>query len=132
MKRTLLVLVAGVVLGAAGLTGLAAGQENMPGASTVARVFMINRSQAEAIPVNVHSSGDVLPVTVMNAPPATLAPNAVVGARRVPQAWEYQQLRIGANEDAAAALNAAGTQGWEAIATTPAGAVAIWTLKRPR
>lgn len=133
MKRIVLVLAASVALGAAaGLTALAAAQQNVPGYPTIARTLVINRSAAESIPVTLRSAGDVLPVTVMGAPALTLAPATIVGVREVRQTWEYRQVRVGVNDDALPALNAAGTDGWEAVGSSSAGTVTVWTMKRPR
>jgi hypothetical protein len=117
----------GVVVGSAVMA-----QDNQPGRPSVARVLVSNRARSEAIPVMIQG-GDVQPVTVMGTPMVGLVPNTSVASRAVRQAWEYTHLPVNAGIDPTAALNAAGTEGWEAVGfvTIPGGNSAI-LLKRPR
>ena len=135
MKRW---MVGGLMAGAAALSiaGVVVAQqvpENEPGMPTVARTLVLNRSAAEAIPVVIHAGLDVQPVSVLGVPTVSLAPDSTVATRTSRQLWEYRRLVLPADEDPTSALNAAGAEGWEAVAVTtagPAGSTAI--LKRPR
>ncbi len=94
-----------------------------PGEMTQARVWVENRSRAEAVPVLIQN--DAVPVRVDPANPLIAA--------RARQAWEYRSVPLPADADPARALERAGTEGWEAVAVLPSsngGATAL--LKRPR
>src|SRR5262245_44444187 len=103
-----------------------------PGYPTIGEVFVLNRDRADALPVKIQSTGDVVPVTFASEPTVNVSPKAVVATRIVRQAWEYRQLVLKTAEDPTAALNAAGNDGWEAVGATASGTVVSWTLKRPR
>lgn len=112
---------------------LVAGQTpNQPGQPTLARVHILNRDRAEAVPVKVQNTGDSLPVVVVGEPTVSLAASAVVAARATRQVWEYRRIVVGAGEDPTAALNTAGAEGWEAVGGMAAGTTAMWLLKRPK
>jgi hypothetical protein len=69
------------------------------------------------------------------APGATvqLAGTPTVQARATRQTWEYRQITIVAGQDATAALNTAGNDGWETTGITlPASGATAVILKRPR
>ena len=108
-------------------------QDNAPGRPSVARVLVSNRARSEAIPVTIQG-GDVMPVSVMGTPTVVFAPNASVASRAVRQAWDYQPLPLNTGVDPTAALNAAGTEGWEAVGvvTIPGTGNSAILLKRPR
>jgi hypothetical protein len=99
-----------------------------PGQPTQARVLIENRERGEAVPVSIQAvASDVAPLRV------ELGPRTIVDARFVAQQWEYQVLAIPAGSDATAALNAAGTNGWETtglMLSAPQGAAVV--MKRPR
>jgi hypothetical protein len=125
------VLAAGAL--AVALPLLVAGQTpNQPGQPTLARVHILNRDRAEAVPVKVQNTGDSLPVVLVGEPTVSLAASAVVATRSARQVWEYRRIVVGAGDDPTAALNAAGTEGWEAVSGLAAGTGATWLLKRPR
>jgi hypothetical protein len=133
MNRLLVIL---TVLLAAGVAGAwpapLAGQQNQPGLPTLAKVHILNRERAEAVPVRVMGSADVLPISVVGEPTVNLSPAAVIGTRSARQLWEYRRLSVSAAQDATAALNGAGNEGWEAVGMVTVGENAIWTLKRPK
>jgi len=109
---SLVVLTAGVLLAAGGQ-----GQER-PGLVGQARVFVENHlGRNEAVPI------------VLEA----VAPQAVIQTKLTRQAWEYRSVRTAPAQDPAAALAAAGADGWEAVTAQPseAGGLLI-VLKRPR
>ena len=134
MRR--LLLVAALLVSASLSSASPAAQapvRNEPGMPTIGRIFVLNKERGEAIPVNVQSAGDVIPVTVMGAPAVTLAANTALGARTLRQAWEYRQLSLPIAADPTEALNAAGAEGWEAVGAASGGASrTTWILKRPR
>jgi hypothetical protein len=131
MRRTLsYVVVAAVAFASAAALPDASAQEGTltPGQPTQARVLIENRDRDEAVPVSLQAvASDVAPIRV------ELGPRTIVDARVVAQQWEYQVLAIPAGSDATAALNAAGTNGWETtglmLSTSQGNAV---VMKRPR
>ena len=129
--RSAMVL-AGVVTAGIG-SAVVLAQDNLPGRPSIARMFVLNRERAEAIPVTLQG-GDVQPVAVIGMPVVTFAPNAAVGARATRQPWEYQSIQLRAGSDPTAALNAHGMEGWEAVGvvTIPGTTNSAILLKRPR
>lgn len=133
----------GVLAGSAAL--LAARQQASPGMSP-ARFWINNRTREEAIPVsiaNVDPGAPPVPVVVnglalvdfTDRAKATLydvhvRPQTVELAH---QRWEYRELAFAPGDDRVAALNRAGTDGWEATGMTaqPDGRSTV-LLKRPR
>jgi hypothetical protein len=110
-----------------------AAQENQPGRPTVARMYVLNRSRSEAIPVVISNTGEPVPVVLAGDATVSLGPNTVVGERALRQVWDYRQITISSGADAATALNAAGAEGWEAVsAASTAGSGTVVLLKRPR
>lgn len=106
---------------------------NQPGMPTIARMVVVNQGRPEAIPVAIHASEDVLPVAVISAPALTLAAGATTGTRVVRQAWEYRHVQFKSGEDLGAGLAQAGTDGWEAVGMSSAGAGGMQVLlKRPK
>ena len=131
MKRTPFILVglAGVVLASALLW---AQQENMPGAQTQAKVYVLNSAVADAVGVRIRDASVTLPVAVTGTANVALPPNAVVATREIRQGWEYRQLPA-TGPDVVEQLNKAGTEGWEAVGTLPGAANSVTVLlKRPR
>ena len=105
---------------------------NQPGQATTARVQIINRGPTEALPVIVHSGGDVQPVAVISLPAVSFAANAAVATQTLRQNWEYRIVTAKTADELTAALNRAGAEAWEAIGVaTPAGSFQA-VLKRPR
>ena len=72
----------------------AAPPPNRPGLPTVGRMVITNQGRAEAIPVTVHGGTDAIPVAVISAPVANLAPDATLNTRRLRQVWEYRSVAI--------------------------------------
>jgi hypothetical protein len=125
------VLVAAVGSSAALLAGQSAPVPNVPGMPTLARMLVINGA-SEPVPVVVADGGRVQPVTVIGTPSVLMAPDSVVTTRQGRQGWEYRVVPMPSAEDAAA-LNAAGLEGWEAVGVTNAAAGGSQVLlKRPR
>jgi hypothetical protein len=126
----------GVLVTAGGmmLAPVRAGQDR-PGQIGQARVFIENTGKNQAVPVALQEAAIATPlnVQVVGTPTVAFAPSAVVQARVVRQAWEYRTVRIPAGQDAAAALSAAGADGWEAVGVQSADAAGMLVvLKRPR
>lgn len=100
-------------------------QENEPGKTTQARVWVMNRGAMEAIPIHlVDQVGD----------PVRVAVQGTAQTRAARQNWEYRQVRIGAGQDPTGDFNISGADGWEVVgffaASQPGVTIAI--LKRPR
>ncbi len=125
------VAVVPAVLAAAALTARAQVTTSRPGVMTQAQVWVQNRGAGEAVPVAL-AAPDVLPVRVVGSTGLTLAPGTVVPTARARQQWEYETVRIAADQDAAEVLRPAGLQGWEAvaIASTDQGGT-TFLMKRP-
>ncbi|HEY7474538.1 MAG TPA: hypothetical protein VH679_05965 [Vicinamibacterales bacterium] len=109
---------------------------NEPGRPTQARVYVLNRDRADAIPVTVQGVGatDPLRVTFTGNPAVTLSDTSMVQTKAVRQNWEYRQITMRAADDPTPQLNTAGAEGWEALGpavTLPNGDVRF-VLKRPR
>ncbi len=137
MKRGM--LAGGLALAVVALASAAvlAGREqaqapNVPGMPTIARTVVVNGA-AEAVPVVLAAPGQVQPVTLVEIPSVALVEGSVVISRAGRQGWEYRSIAVDAGQDPAAALTAAGIEGWEAVGVTaaPAGASRV-LLKRPR
>ncbi|HYN07663.1 MAG TPA: hypothetical protein VES67_09755 [Vicinamibacterales bacterium] len=109
---------------------------NEPGRATQARVYVINRDRADAIPVTLQgvASTDPLRVTWSGTPAVTLSETSTVPTRVVRQNWEYRTITLRATEDPTPALNTAGAEGWEALgpALLLQNGDVRWMLKRPR
>jgi hypothetical protein len=105
---------------------------NVPGMPTQARTLVVN-SASDPVPVVVASGGQVQPVTVVGTPSVLVTAESAITTRQGRQVWEYRAVLVPAGQDPAAALNAAGTEGWEAVGVTNAAAGASQVLlKRPR
>jgi hypothetical protein len=114
---------------------LAAPGQTYPGQPTRANVWIENRSKSEAVPVVIQNGeGDApLRVQLIGLPTVALSPATVVQSRAIRQTWEYKEVTAPSVQRAIVALNAAGLEGWEPIASpvpTPDGM--SWLLKRPR
>jgi hypothetical protein len=141
MKRTVIVwtVLAWAVASGGGRTSAAdqVGQAgNDPGRATQARVYVLNRDRADAIPVTIQAvaSTEPLRVALAGTPSFTLTETTVVNARAARQNWEYRQVQLLATADPTPALNGAGADGWEL--TGPPVVLASgdmrFILKRPR
>ena len=112
MRTALAGAALGIVITAGGLmlaTPVRAGQDR-PGQIGQARVFVENTGRDQAVPVALQDAmmSTPLNVQVTGTPTVAFAPNAVVQARVIRQAWEYRTARVVSGQDVAAALSAAG------------------------
>jgi hypothetical protein len=114
---------------------VAAPQTTMtPGQMTQAHVWIQNRGNDEAVPVDLRdiNAKEPLRVEVINADvrhPTTQA----IPVRVVRPAWDYTTITVTADQDVARVLNARGAEGWETTGITlaaPQGSTFV--LKRPR
>ena len=108
-----------------------------PGQATQARVWIQNRTIAEAVPVTVHNGADASPLRVQITGTPTVAiqrdVDNVMRTRGARQAWEYRAITVAPGQDPVAALNGAGADGWEATGmTTTARDATIVVMKRPK
>jgi hypothetical protein len=94
----------------------AAPQTAYPGQMTQARVWIQNKGDGEAVPVDLRDVNVAVPlrVQVVNADPghATMPP---VQVRLTRPAWEYSSLVVPEREDVVRALTARGAEGWEVV-----------------
>jgi hypothetical protein len=126
-------------LGSGGRTAIAEQQAVQvppdPGRPTQAKVYIINRDRADAVPVTIQAvaAKEAVRVSVSGTPTVELS-NTPVNVRRARQVWEYRQITAPANVDPTPALNTAGGEGWELVGTpvTLANGDARFLLKRPR
>ena len=106
--------VAAVVMSASART--AAPQTAYPGQMTQARVWIQNKGDGEAVPVDLRDVNVAAPlrVQVVNADPAhaTMPPVQVRLTRPV---WEYSSVVVPEREDVVRALIARGAEGWEVV-----------------
>jgi hypothetical protein len=109
---------------------------NDPGRATQARVYVLNRDRADAIPVTIQAvaSTEPLRVALAGTPSFTLTETTVVNARASRQNWEYRHLQLPGSADPTPALNSAGGEGWELIGppVVLASGDLRFILKRPR
>jgi hypothetical protein len=141
MRRTAIVWAA-ISCAALSGGGRAAAQQtvqvpNEPGKPTQARVYVVNRDRAEAIPVTLYAgvgANEAMRVIWAGSPTVTLNDAAPVPTRAARQNWEYRQIMVRATEDPTPALNTAGGEGWEALGpgVPLAGGDVRYVLKRPR
>ena len=121
----------------AGSTRRAAPDQSRPGEMTEAKVWIQNRSRAEAIPVDLREVNLDTPLRVQVANGETNPHSVrVAGPIRVQllkQEWDYDTLVIAVGTSPVQALKSPGLAGWETtgIAWT-AGEQTTLLLKRPR
>ena len=109
---------------------------NDPGRATQARVYILNRELADAIPVTLQAvaSTEPLRVAVAGTPTVTVSGATEVSARAARQNWEYRLAQVPATADPTPALNGLGGEGWELTGppvALPNGDLRF-ILKRPR
>jgi len=131
MRSTIAVALGGALWAGAGIL---AAMQPRPGEPTQARVWVENRQMNERIPVSLREVGEdvVVRTHVASIPPITIAAGTVVPARVTPQVWEYRSVVVPTGGDPAAALRAAGAEGWETTGVIlPAVGGSNVLLKRP-
>jgi hypothetical protein len=106
-----------------------------PGQPTDARVWIENRTGADAVPIVIHdvsSTAAPLRVVLDGAPAVTLNQSSVVDTRSSRQAWEYETLTMSGGEPAIPTLNREGAQGWEVIGVISVSSdIVHYVMKRP-
>jgi hypothetical protein len=106
-----------------------------PGQPTLARVWIQNQGNGEAVPVSIQTmAAEAPPIRVQVVGTPTVIVGAAAGQPRTArQLWEYQNLTVPAGQDPARLLNAAGGDGWETTGFTFAaqGGTTL-VMKRPR
>ena len=136
MGRTLTCGVVACLLIAGGAATVAVAPQDStltPGQPTQARVLILNRGDAEAVPVSIESAAQPLRVDLATVPTVILAQGTLVQTRAARENWEYRGVRVQAGQNAAALLSAEGADGWETAGfTLPDQAATIVILKRPR
>jgi hypothetical protein len=113
-------------------TTIGAPQTKYPGEMTEPRVIVRNHGRGEAVPVDVRDVNLEKPLRV-HVTNGEAGAGDVLQTRATRQLWEYETAIIPAGRDLAAALNARGAAGWEAVGTTAATSESVTVLlKRPR
>ncbi len=129
-------LVPAFVLVTGGAVLLAAVQDRtlQPGQPTQGKVWIQNRGETEAVPVNIQTdaSGPPLRVQIIGIPTVTPTGGSVVNVRLVPQTWEYRSVSIAPGQDPASVMGPLGADGWEttALTMTDQGRTVV-VMKRP-
>jgi hypothetical protein len=136
MRRVVLAVVVVAAVAVVASSALAARQApqgaNVPGMPTLARTVVVNGA-SDPVPVVVAAGGQVQPVTVVGTPSVLVTSDSAITTRDGRQGWEYRVLAVAAGQDPTTVLNAAGTEGWEAVGVTNATPGASQVLmKRPR
>ncbi|MEQ1757316.1 MAG: hypothetical protein ABL986_03285 [Vicinamibacterales bacterium] len=133
MKRMLVTVVSGCLVLVAASALVAAPPQGRAGEIDPARVWVQNRSAADAVAVSIEAVSLNTPMPVQLAGTSSVTVSEMAPIRHARQPWEYQVLTVSPSQDVAAVLTAAGRDGWEAIslqAPTATGLRVI--LKRPR
>lgn len=126
MTRIRLLIIVSACTLATASSGLGAQQTapavNRPGMPSVARMYILNKGLAEAVPVALQNAGEILPVAVMSAPASRVAR----------QSWEYRQVATSSGQDLSVTFNILGADGWEAVGAVSGGpGLNTWLFKRP-
>ena len=121
----------------AGSTMRAAPDQIRPGEMTEAKVWIQNRSPAEAIPVDLRAANMDAPLRVQVANgdtnPHSVRVAGPIRVQLLKQEWEYDTLVIAAGMSPAQALKSPGLAGWETTGVAwTAGEQTTLLLKRPR
>lgn len=133
MTRTLVTVLSGclVLVGTSAL--VAAPPQGRAGEIDPARVWVQNRSAAEAVAVSIEGVSLSTPMPVQLAGPSSVTVSEMAPTRQARQPWEYQVLTVSPLQDVAAVLTAAGRDGWEATSLqVPSTTGLRIILKRPR
>jgi hypothetical protein len=105
--------------------------ETRPGYPAEVHVWVENRGSDQAVPVHVVAETAV-PVRVEGRPSVDVGDSQPLRVEAIRQPWEYRQVLIDPARDAAAGLNQAGDDGWEAVTSFPAGDRIAVVMKRPK
>ena len=135
MRKTVITAACAAAIFIAAVATIAALQTAYPGQMTQARVWIENRGGSEAVPVDLREINldKPLRVQVMNGEFGSSDVTKPIQVRIVRANWEYETVAIPTGKDVAAALNAQGIAGWEAIGTVSVAEQATTILlKRPR
>src|SRR5262249_21622468 len=107
-----------IVVGAAAMRAAPdAPQTAYPGQMTQARVWVQNRGESEAVPVDVRALRRDKPIRVhvVNGDSGLGGGSNPVQVRGTRQVWEYETVVVPQRTDVAAVLNTRGGAGWEAV-----------------
>ena len=137
MRTVAMSVLAATLVAVVTTMGAAPDQTTRPGDMTDAKVWVQNRSRAEAIPVNLRVADLEMPLRVLVSN-AESNPHAVkvagpVRAQAQRQEWEYETVAI-VPDSSLQALKSLGVGGWETtgIAWPSAQGTMTLLLKRPR
>jgi hypothetical protein len=116
---------------AMGIVAAAQQTTSRPGDMTDARVWVQNRTPADAVAVSVTDVTSKRPVSV-HVTNGDAGDTLVVQSRAARQLWDYETITASRTE-LAAALSARGAAGWEAVGVLSSTAEeSTILLKRPR
>jgi hypothetical protein len=134
MQGALIALIASWALLSVGSTLVAAPEQGpRPGEMNPPNVWVQNRGPSEAIPVSLYEPDPGSPLRVQVAGTTAARVDNIVATRSVPQIWDYREVRIPADQDAASVLSNAGADGWETTGLQfPAAGAVMVIMKRPR
>jgi hypothetical protein len=136
MRTVAMSLLTAALVAAGTAIGAAPEQTSRPGDMTDAKVWIQNRSRAEAIPVNLRVADIETPLRVLVSNAET-NPHAVrvtgpVRTQTQRQEWDYETVAI-APDSSLQALKSLGAAGWETTGVSwPSAQGTTLLLKRPR
>jgi hypothetical protein len=137
--RTIAMSLLAVALVAAGTTMRAApDQTTRPGDMTEARLWIQNRSRAEAIAVNLRAADIETPLRVQvansDSNPHSVKVTGSIRTQPLRQEWDYDTVVIVPDTNPMQALKPLGLAGWETtgVSWTNAQGAMTLLLKRPR
>ena len=135
MRTAAMSLLAGALV-AVGTTMRAAPDQIRPGEMTEAKVWIQNRTRADAVPVNLSVADIETPLRVLvsnaEANPHTVRVSGPVRTQTMRQEWEYETVVI-IPDSSLQPLKTLGAAGWETTGISwlsPQGTMLL--LKRPR
>ena len=137
--RTIAMSLLAVALVAAGTTMRAApDQTARPGDMTEARLWIQNRSRADAIAVNLRAADIEAPLRVQvantDSNPHSVKVTGSIRTQPLRQEWDYEIVAIVPDTNPLQALKPLGVAGWETtgVSWTNAQGATTLLLKRPR
>ena len=137
--RTIAMSLLAVALVAAGTTMRAApDQTARPGDMTEARLWIQNRSRADAIAVNLRAADIEAPLRVQvantDSNPHSVKVTGSIRTQPLRQEWDYEIVAIVPDTNPLQALKPLGLAGWETtgVSWTNAQGATTLLLKRPR
>ena len=137
MRTVAMSLLAAALVAAGTTIGAAPDQTARPGEMTEARLWIQNRTRADAIAVNLRAADIETPLRVVvantDSNPHSVKVSGSIRTQPLRQEWDYDTVVIVPDANPLQALKPLGLAGWEATGVSwPAGQGTTLLLKRPR